>query len=418
MNYKESMKYIHAAMRFGSRPGLERITELCRRLGNPQNGLSYIHVTGTNGKGSVCAMLYATLSFAGIKTGLFTSPYMLDFSERFMCDGKAITHDEIARITTEVADAAKDMEDAPTEFEILTAMSFLFFRRRRCDIVICEVGMGGRLDSTNIIPTPLAAVITGVSLDHTSVLGDTVEKIAYEKAGIIKDGCPVIVGRVPKEAADVINKTAAEHGCAVTYTDTDDYEITGCNYSVDKTTFFCGGRGEFSLPLAGVYQTDNAAVAIAALDTLRIYGKAIPDIVISKGIARTGWHGRFELFSPSPVLLFDGAHNPQGAKVLAESLETYWRGRRFTVISGVMADKDHAELCRIVGTFADKVYTVKPNNPRALDAEEYAAEMRAAGLEAHACENIGEALAAAEGDDTVVMGSLYMYKEFIDALNI
>ena len=185
MNYKEAMAYIKSLRRFGSRPGLERIGELCRRLGDPQNDFRYIHVTGTNGKGSVCSMIYSALCFAGVGTGLFTSPYMLDFSERFAADGTYITREEIASIVTEIAPHADAMENTPTEFELLTAMAFLFFRARGCKFVVFEAGMGGRLDSTNIIPAPEVAVITGVALDHTAILGPTVEAIAREKAGII-----------------------------------------------------------------------------------------------------------------------------------------------------------------------------------------------------------------------------------------
>ncbi len=419
MNYKESMAYIHGAQRFGSRPGLERITELCERLGNPQKGLRFIHVTGTNGKGSVCAMIYAALRFAGIKTGLFTSPYMLDFSERFVSDGKRITHDEIAEITTVVAEAAADMEDTPTEFEILTAMSFLFFRKRESDIIVFEVGMGGRLDSTNIIDTPLAAVITGIALDHCAVLGDTEEKIAAEKAGIIKGGCPVITGEMSEEALAVIEKAAAGKGSKVTRTGNGTrYDVTSCTYTKDGTSFVCGGRGPFKLPLAGTYQTQNAAVAIAALDTVRICGKALPDIVISKGIARAKWHGRFEVFSPDPVLLFDGAHNPQGAEKLAESVAAYWGDKRFCLVTGVLADKDHAEMCKIVARFADEAYTITPHNARAMDAADYAAELRSVGIKATPCADMAEALERTAGRDTIVMGSLYTYREFIDALNV
>ena len=417
MNYKESMEYLKRSRRFGSRPGLERITELCRRLGDPQNGLRYIHVTGTNGKGSVCAMLYSTLCFAGMKVGLFTSPYMLDFSERFVCSGSNITRDEIASIVTEVALHADQMEDTPTEFELLTAMSFLFFRKRGCDIIVYEAGMGGRLDSTNIIPAPDIAVITGIALDHTEVLGSTVADIAFEKAGIIKRGCKVVCGEMPEEALAVIREKADAEGVPVTYAGRGSaYEVTERTFTEKGASFSLGERSGFNLPLAGLYQFANASVAIAVLDSLDICSKKLPDIIIRKGLERAKWRGRFELFRPDPVMIFDGGHNPQGVMAVAQSLAVYYPDRRFTVISGVMGDKDHREMGQIMATFADHVYTVMPDNPRAMDAAEYAAELRECGVDATPCDSIDDALAICTDKDTVVLGSLYMYKQFVEAL--
>lgn len=417
MNYKESMEYLKRSRRFGSRPGLERITELCQRLGDPQKGLSFIHVTGTNGKGSVCAMLYSTLCFTGMKVGLFTSPYMLDFSERFICSGRNITREEIASIVTEVAVHADCMEDAPTEFELLTAMSFLFFRKRECDIIIYEAGMGGRLDSTNIIPPPQLAVITGIALDHTEVLGGTVADIAYEKAGIIKRGCTVICGEMPDEAAEVIRRKAAEVDAPVVFAGRGTpFEVTEKTFTENGASFSLGERGGFELPLAGLYQFANASVAIAALDNLRICNKSLPDIIIKKGLSKAKWRGRFELFRPDPVMIFDGGHNPQGVMAVAKSLGVYYPDRQFTVISGVMGDKDHREMGQIMATFAKRAYTVTPDNPRAMAAADYAAELRECGIDATPCDSMEDALALCADKDTVVLGSLYMYKQFIESL--
>lgn len=411
------MGYLKSARRFGSRPGLERIGELCRRLGDPQKGLRYIHVTGTNGKGSVCAMLYSTLCFTGMRVGLFTSPYMLDFSERFVCSGVNITHEEIAAIVSEIAPHADAMEDRPTEFELLTAMSFLFFRRRRCDMIVYEVGMGGRLDSTNIIPPPEAAVITGIAPDHTEVLGDSVAKIAYEKAGIIKAGCPVICGEVPRDAAEVILKRAEEEGSEVTFTGKGTpYEITERSFTQDGAVFSLGERRDLALPLAGLYQLSNAAVAIAALDRIKLCGRNIPEPVIRKGLVGARWRGRFELIRPEPLLIFDGGHNPQGVTAVADSLEAYYPDKRFTIITGVMADKSHREMGEIMARFADRAYTVTPDNPRALDAAAYAEELRLCGIDAEPCDSMETALGLCMSCDTVVLGSLYMYRQFIEAL--
>ncbi len=417
MNYRESMEYLKRSRRFGSRPGLERIRELCQRLGNPQDGLNFIHITGTNGKGSVCAMLYSTLCYAGMKVGLFTSPYMLDFSERFIASGVNITRDEIAAIVSEVAPHADAMEDTPTEFELLTAMSFLFFRRRKCDIIVYEAGMGGRLDSTNIIPAPVCAVITGIALDHTEILGDTVQAIAFEKAGIIKSGCPVVCGEMPEEAADVIRKKAEEEGSSIVFAGKNSpYRVTSCMFDETSISFSMGERKNFKLPMAGIYQPYNAAVAIAVLDSIRICGRPVPELVIRKGLERARWRGRFEVIRPMPLLIFDGGHNPQGVRAVADSLAAYFPERKFTVITGVMGDKDHREMCKIMTEFAKKAYTVTPDNPRAMNAEDYAAELRECGINAEACESMEDALALVRDKDTVVLGSLYMYKQFIEAL--
>lgn len=417
MNYKESMEYLKRSRRLGSRPGLERISELCERLGNPQNGMKYIHVTGTNGKGSVCAMIYSTLCFTGMKTGLFTSPYMLDFSERFVCSGTNITRDEIASVLSDIAPHADAMEDPPTEFELLTAMSFLFFRRRGCDMIVYEAGMGGRLDCTNVIPPPIAAVITGIALDHTEVLGKTVADIAFEKAGIIKSGCPVICGNMPTDAAEVIQKKANEENSPVIFTGKGTpYEVTKCVFDENGAIFSVGNRKDLKLPLAGTYQPDNAAVAVAVLDSIEICGRHIPDMVIRKGLERTKWRGRFELIRPVPLLIFDGCHNPQGVRAVADSLQACYPEKKFTVITGVMGDKDHLEMCRIMAEFAEKAYTVKPDNPRAMEAAKYADELRLCGIDATPCDSMEEALAQVTDKDTVVLGSLYMYKQFIEAL--
>jgi len=419
MTYKESMNYLKASRRFGSRPGLERISELCRGLGDPQKGLRYIHVTGTNGKGSVCAMVSSVLKFAGMKVGLFTSPYMLDFSERFVADGRRITRDEISSIVTEVAAVADTMEDTPTEFELLTAMSFLFFRRRGCNIIVYEAGMGGRLDSTNVIPAPEVAVITGVALDHTEVLGKTITDIAAEKAGIIKRGCTVVAGDMPEEALDVISRKAKAEGCTLVTTGSDTpYEVIEKRFSEGGASLtFKDGRS-FDLPLAGLYQFKNTATAVAVLDSLDIWGKKLPDIVIGRGLRDVRWRGRFEMFSPDPVLIFDGGHNPEGVRAVADSLAVYYPGRKFAVVTGVMGDKDHLEMAQTMAEFAACAYTVAPDNPRAMDAEAYAEELRQVGIDATPCEDMVDALTRASGKDVIVLGSLYMYKQFIEALEI
>lgn len=417
MNYKEAMEFIKSTRRFGSRPGLERIRELCDRLGNPERELSYIHVTGTNGKGSVCAMLYSTLTFAGMKVGLFTSPWILSFFEQLSANGSRITREEIAIIISEIAPHAEAMDDPPTEFELICAMAFLFFRRRGCTTAIIEAGMGGSLDATNVIPCPIAAIITGVAVDHASFLGNTVEEIARAKAGIIKPGCTVILGEMPDSAAAEITAYAEKLNAPVITTGAGSpYETAECTFGEKGAKFFIGER-KFRIPFAGLYQLKNAATAIAALDHLTVADRQIPDLVIRKGISKAKWRARFEQFRPDPLLIFDGCHNPQGLAAVAETVAVHYPDKRFTVITGVMADKDHREMGEIMSAFADRVYTVTvEDNPRTMDAAAYAAELCSCGIDAIPCDSMDDALARVVNDDTLVLGSLYMYKQFIEAL--
>ena len=413
MNYEESLEYIHSINWCFCKPGLERIAELCSRLGDPQKELKFVHVAGTNGKGSFCAMLESVLRASGYKTGLYTSPYITVFNERMRICGENISNDELAEITTQIRPIADAMEDRPTEFELITAVAFEYFKRNGCDIVVLEAGMGGRLDSTNIIERSLLSVITGISLDHTSFLGDTVAKIAAEKAGIIKKGCPVLFGGEDAEADTVIkNKAELE--------DSKFYEVDHSSISVKKmtlegTVFDFGEHKEMEISLLGTYQPQNASSVIKAVEILRERGINVPDKALRDGLAAARWQARFEIISKEPLVIFDGAHNPQGISEAVKSIKTYFGDKKVFVLTGVLKDKDYKFIAKELSCVASKAFTITPENPRALDAAAYADELSREGVSAKPFDDIQKAFEfakkEAQSSDTplVCLGSLYLY---------
>lgn len=416
MNYKQALDYIHSVSWKGSRPGLERITELCELMGNPQEGLRFIHVAGTNGKGSFCAMLESVLRAAGYEAGMFTSPYIEHFEERITVGGKPISPEELAEVTTYVARYADGMEDSPTEFELITAIGLEYFKRKNCRVVILETGLGGALDSTNVIPAPILSVITGISLDHTELLGDSAEKIAAEKAGIIKSGSMVLYGGAHDEAGKVILAKASEMGCHCFGVD---YSLlSNVKLSIEGTTFDYGRYEALHLPLLGSYQPYNAARVITALEILRQGGVKVTDDAVRIGLANTVWHGRFELFSREPDVFFDGAHNPEGMEHVTASIAGYYPERRIALVMGVMADKDYGRMVELCAPLAERAFTVTPDNPRALDAASLAQVFAKAGVYSTAYDSFEAAVkdayayAKKSGVPLFCLGSLYSYNSF------
>ena len=420
MRYEEALEYIHSVNWTFCKPGLERIGELCERLGNPQKNLRFVHVAGTNGKGSFCAMLDSVLRRAGYRVGLYTSPYIRFFNERMCVDGQPITNEELAEITAFVRPIADSMTDKPTEFELITAIAFEYFKRQNCDVVVLEAGMGGRLDSTNLICDPLLSVITGIALDHTAYLGDTVEKIAAEKAGIIKDGAPILYGGEDKIAGAVIEGVAKEKKSPfilVNYT-----ALNNVRSSLDGTTFDFEDHSNMRIGLLGLYQPKNASVVIKATELLRQRGLQIDDIALREGLANAKWQGRFEILTREPLMIFDGAHNPQGIAAAVSSIRHYFADRKVYVLTGVLRDKDYQVIARDIATVASRAFVMTPDNPRALDAEEYAEVLRNAGVQAEAFDSLGSALMAArdaakrDGVPLLCLGSLYVYSSLIQEI--
>ncbi len=421
MNYIESIEYIHSVNWCFCKPGLERIEELCRRLGGPEKELKFVHVAGTNGKGSFCSMLSSILTEAGCKTGLFTSPYIRFFNERMQIDGTPISDGELAEITSYVRPIADSMTDKPTEFELITAICFEYFKRNKCDIVVLEAGMGGRLDSTNIIESPMLSVITGVALDHTAYLGDTVEKIAFEKAGIIKKKCPVLLGGEAKEAHSVIEARARETESEFFTVDYSRLKIKSA--TLDGTVFDFGHRKSMEIFMLGMYQPRNAAAVLTAVDILRGQGISVSETAVRAGLSAARWQARFEVISREPTVIFDGAHNAEGIDAAVESIKMYLAEQRVLVLTGVLADKDHAYIAKRLSEIAERAFVMTPDNMRALPSDEYARELAENGVPATPyttlAEAFSDALSAAEreGKTLVCLGSLYTYGEIIKIAN-
>lgn len=418
MNYAEALEYIHSVNWTFCKPGLERIGELCERLGHPENKLKFIHVAGTNGKGSTSAMLDSVLRAAGYKTGLYTSPYIRVFNERMRVNGKNISDSELASLTEYIKPIADGMNDKPTEFELITALAFEYFARHNCDVVILEAGMGGRLDSTNIINTSVLSIITGIALDHTAFLGDTVEKIAFEKAGIIKPLIPVIFGGTDASAEAVIRDKADELGSAFK---TVDYSaLLVKDMSLDGTVFDFGKYQDLKISLLGSYQPRNAAIVVSAVDVLRENGFEISDAALNEGLSSAEWQGRFEILSREPLIIFDGAHNPQGIEAAVESIALYFKSQKVALVTGVLRDKDYTYIARKLSTVASAAFTFTPDSPRALDSKEYASVLSSAGISAISCDSVSSALdkakeyAKANSCPVICAGSLYAYAEIIE----
>ena len=420
MNYEESLEYIHGISWTFCKPGLERISALCEALGHPERALRFVHVAGTNGKGSFCSMLESVLRAAGYRTGLYTSPYIKEFGERMRVMGENIPNDKLAEITSYVRPIADAMEDKPTEFELITAIAFEYFRREGCEIVVLEAGMGGRLDSTNVIREPYLSVITGIALDHTAFLGDTVEKIAAEKAGIIKDGSPLLFGGEDAAAEAVIRGVADERGSK--FNKVDYSKIENLVSDIYGSRFDFGEHHGIEIRLAGLYQPRNAASVLTAVDILRSRGLDIPEEAVRLGLIEARWPARFEILSSEPLIIFDGAHNPEGITAAVDSIKHYFGERKVYLLSGVLRDKDYEYIAGKVAEVASRAFTMTPDNPRALSAEEYAAELAKNKVEALSYPDVRAAFSAAkaaakqDGAPLVCLGSLYTYVD-ISKLN-
>ena len=438
MTYDQALDFIHSTCWKGSRPGLSRTRELTDRLGRPQDSLKFIHIAGTNGKGSTSAMLASILQKAGYKVGLYTSPFILRFNERMRIDGANIPDDELAAITEAVKPHAEAMEDTPTEFELITAIALVYFARHNCDYVVLEVGMGGRLDSTNIInaETVVASVITGIAMDHTAFLGDTPEMIAAEKAGIIKAGVPVVFGgnhppvgtalpspnvlSTAQSCARIIREKAAAMNAP--YIETDHAKLANIRADLLGADFDFGERKNLHVSLAGLYQPHNAANVLTTIDLLRERGLTIPEEAIREGLASVKWPARFEVLTKSPLVIADGGHNPEGIDAAIESVKAYFKDQSILLLTGVMADKDYDRMVARMGEVTARAFCVRPSNDRALDPAKYAESFRAIGIPAEGYATVAEGVRAAmetarrEGKALLCLGSLYMYSEVREAV--
>ena len=414
MTYEEALSYIHSICWKGSKLGLDRTRELLGKLNDPQKELKFIHIAGTNGKGSTAAMLSSILEEAGYRVGLYTSPFINRFNERMQVNHQPIPDEELAALTEYVRPHADAMADSPTEFELITALAMVWFARQKCDIVVLEVGMGGELDSTNIIDVPEAAVIAAMGMDHVKELGPTMADIARAKAGIIKEGGRVVSYGGNPEADEVIAAVCRARNASLCQPDFS--AIVPGDFSLEGQTFSYKGWRGLRIPLVGAYQMNNAAVVLETVEVLRQRGWSVSDEAVRQGLADTRWPARFEVLRRDPVFIVDGGHNPHGIRATAESLRRLFPGRKITFVTGVMADKDVEHILGLIVPLAEQFFTVRPDNPRAMDAGELAARIEAMGAKATACASVQDGVdraIQAEGPHGVAcaLGSLYMSGE-------
>lgn len=421
MTTQQAIEAMHALPRMGQgAPGLARMQNLCDHLGNPEKELQCIHIAGTNGKGSLAAMTSSILTAAGYKTGLTISPYVVDFRERFQIDGEMIPPRTLANLTEKVLDAIDAIEaeggEKPVEFEAVTALAFLWFAREKCDLVVLETGLGGRCDATNVVPHKLVAAITKIGYDHMEVLGDTLDKIAAEKAGIIKEGTVVVnYPDQPAEAMGPILTAAAEAHTSIITPDKDDLTLLR-GKRLENRIDYGGYRAALGLP--GTHQANHAAMAVEiALALWREFGYDISDDAILQGLADVRMPARIEVLRRHPLLLLDGCHNPDGAKMLAATLTRADFEENLVGVLGVLADKDYKDMLSDLAPCFAKIYTVTPNCPRALSAEELQKEARF-HTDAETADSVASAIRKAVdyADENnlagvVVCGSLYLAAE-------
>ncbi len=412
MTYQESLDYINSSAWFCSEIGLDRMREFLDRLGSPEKDLKTVHIAGTNGKGSCAAMMASVLKTSGYKTGLFTSPYLHCFNERMQINGKQIENDVLADTATKIRSVADAMPNHPTAFEMMTACALLWFSAEHCDIVVLEVGLGGRYDATNVIPCPEAAVIMNIGLDHTQILGSTISDIAAEKAGIIKPGCDCVCYQQENPDASSVIRAVCEKQNAE-YHEADFSRIIPEFDSLDGQVFSYKGLS-YPLPLLGAYQRRNAAVVIETAEVLRAKGWKIEQSDLEHGLYAVSWPARFEVLSDDPYFVLDGGHNPQCAEEVLNNLQHYFPDQKHVLLVGVLRDKDYMTLFSILDRTADEYICISPASPRALPAEELASFLKKYGKPVTFCSSVEqgvfEAIQHARGISGMIcaVGSLYM----------
>ena len=373
MNYNECICYLEEEVGFGSVPGLERIQALCDKLGNPERKLSVIHVAGTNGKGSAVAMLSAILQEAGYRVGTYTSPHLERYNERFLINGQEISDEAFAEEITLMkklcGELAAEGKAVPTLFEIVTGAAFHYFAEQKVDILVLEVGLGGKYDATNIVPTPLLSLIMSISIDHTDFLGNSIEKIALEKAGIIKKNCPVVLYSQDEIVYNIM-KDMAEENSATLYCP-EEAEISISSQTLEGTVFSVKTNAfswkDLNLPLLGSYQIPNCITVLEACSVLRERGLSLPENAIRNGLKKARWAGRMEICGKEPLVLLDGAHNTDGILQLANSVNAYFNETKVTLILGVLGDKEYHKMAEVILPHADAVILTEPHSERKLD---------------------------------------------------
>lgn len=415
MTYDEALSYISTISARGSKPGLERITVLMNGLGNVQNELKFIHIAGTNGKGSMSSMLSSILMKSGYRTGLFISPFIMRFNERMQINGEPISDNRLAEVIEQVKAVADEMDDGATEFELVTAAAFLWFAQEKCDIVVLETGLGGRLDATNIIETNECAVIANIGLDHVDYLGSTLGEIAYEKACIMKAGRPVISYASDPQALEVITQYAEEHGNPLIVADFEAIESIFAGFS--GQLFRYKDSDELQIHLLGAHQLCNAAVVLETAKVLRDLGWHITAESIKEGLDAARWPARFEKICNDPIVIVDGAHNLQGMTGLCQAVQDYLPHERVVCLTGVLADKEWKAMMNLLKGIATDFITVTPDSPRALNKIELAHYLSDRAHWVSVADSVEKGMTAAihrakeTGSVVIACGSLYMCGE-------
>lgn len=410
MDLDQALEYINSATWSQWKLGLGRTFELLGKVGDPQKSLKFVHVAGTNGKGSTCAMIESVLRAAGYRTGMYPSPFIEEFTERIQVNGEPITSDALCELTQIVKEAADMMEDHPSQFELITTIGMLYFARMKCDIVVLEVGLGGIYDSTNVIDAPEVCVITNIGYDHTEYLGTTLAEIASNKAGIIKSGADVVAYPNVPEVMDVLTEVCSEKGCSLAEADFGRISTTGADLGAQHLKW---DELEFDLPLVGEYQVRNAAVALTVIETLVQRGWNITEDSICRGMAAVKWPARFEVLGTDPVFILDGGHNLQCAEAVAASVGRYLPGRKVILLIGMLADKDYESVLNVLLPYADRCCCVTPPSNRALAGAELAGLIRDKGIDAEYFDSIPEAVKKCKhgSDPVLAFGSLYLAGE-------
>lgn len=438
MEYREALSFLENLTKFGFNLGLGRIAELLRRLGNPHRELKVVHVGGTNGKGSTTAMLASVLAAAGYRAGTFTSPHLHSYTERYQINGRQISEGELGALIGELRPYLEAMVaqgyEHPTEFEVCTAAAFLYFARQKVDLLILEVGLGGIIDSTNVVERPLVTVITNVGMDHMDYLGRTIREIAAAKAGIIKTGVPLVTA-CRGEALEVVARTCREKGAPLVLVreageppgglpglpaapvtwegEGAAPDLTGQYLSVRGR---CGAYRRLFIPLLGRHQLENAAGAVAVLEILSEQGYAVTEEALRRGLAATRWPARLEVIRGDPLVILDGAHNHDGARSLARALADHFPGRKVVLVIGMLGDKERGKVMAELAPLARAVVVTRPDSPRAANWRELAGEARKYLREVYEEEKVAAAVQKAlslarPGEAVVVTGSLYMVAE-------
>ena len=379
MDWNEAIALLHGANWKHTKIGLERMRDFMHALGDPQEKLRYVHIAGTNGKGSACVMTQSILTAAGFRTGLYISPHLDQFNERISIDGETISDADLRRLAARVRATAETLGEEPTDFEMITAMAFCYFEEQHCDLVVLEVGMGGRLDATNVISHPEVCAIMHIGLDHTEFLGDTVEQVAAEKAGILKPGADCVLYYQLPDVMDVVQQRFADVNpdAAARLVTTDPTAFTARARTIDGQVFDYRARQHLRIQLLGNYQMENAMAVLDIIDCLIRRGLGITENAIRAGLAQATWPGRFEVLSREPLLIVDGAHNPNGVEALVDTIRAYFPNQKINFVMGVMKDKDYHTMLRLIAPYAARFITELPDAHRALRPEQLKSEIRA-----------------------------------------